>query len=889
MAKKKPQSKTTKVKKEESTKKPTSSSNAPKKKSSASKESPNTNNEEKKKTTEKQPLDPADASVKESVPQELKPKAPPKISTKDKKAEEKQKKKEQKKKQREAKKERLKKKIEKFKKKAKNTFFPREIQVKGKEPPPSYSFERKFYGLYLMFLAYSFILLLAINDPGNPVIVILTFGNPYSCALAILSFFLLFSIIINNDKLRTFIFDEKTAQKQLGIFVPTIAGFFLLYEFIIKTSVNFISTFLVLSMIWLFLLSTRFYTYSRKFSTKIESRFIKRYSPFRYFIALITPFVILGVLVVIALFYRALLVFIALDFFNISDPAGAEVVYSLEMNLIMPLIYFSLILTLLFIIFEFVFTRRRAETKRAGSFDNFTFSLIVLFIFFFQLFQVTIFLLVRPETVSALRNSTLGSSDSTSSMILSIVFLAEFIISMYFLYRIVTKLGSLMGWRVLFFKKDGFIIFILACVFAQSVTRFVISSDLFEEDLTTIATWLSFDRYIISVLMIIFLGLTLLIYYLKPQQTSMFMRLQKETVKEEEKSMDQIYSLIRTEYIRRGEPYPIEILDRELMKSTKLSKGIVRSLIKRLAEKDMDIEIIQRKDKNGKIKKYIDFLSVTETFEKKDVARKKAKKYMTQKFTDTITSQKRKTIRLSKDKLDDEKASDQFIASLTSDYRKKQEDQEKISKAKEGKKEETVVSFRRKEIPISLKNNLLKVLKEEFTFRIENEEDYPSIEYPISEIATDIQMKTGINPGDLYPLLENMNAEKDLEFSLKVNPEHPEDKLVSFFPIASDNLCYSLKNFRPEQYSEFKKRITARWLEYSKRKKTNSTLNNLKRDIPKKSKQQKLWRKNLTILANYFAPYSKQRKYIPNRMKLRNQMEEYAATIKKKEEEATKA
>ena len=101
------------------------------------------------------------------------------------------------------------------------------------------------------------------------------------------------------------------------------------------------------------------------------------------------------------------------------------------MRLIMPLIYFSLILTLLFIIFEFVFTRRRAETKRAGLFDNFTFSLIILFIFFFQVFQLSLFLILNPVTITALK-ATVDASSST----VWFIFILEFAVSMYFLYRI---------------------------------------------------------------------------------------------------------------------------------------------------------------------------------------------------------------------------------------------------------------------------------------------------------------------------------------------------------------------------------------------------------------------------------------------------------------------
>ena len=90
----------------------------------------------------------------------------------------------------------------------------------------------------------------------------------------------------------------------------------------------------------------------------------------------------------------------------------------------MPIIYFSLITTTVFIILEYISTRRRAETKRAGTYDNFTFALIVFFIFFFQIMQITVFFVIQPETVSALK-ATVGESSTT----VMFVFILEFVIS----------------------------------------------------------------------------------------------------------------------------------------------------------------------------------------------------------------------------------------------------------------------------------------------------------------------------------------------------------------------------------------------------------------------------------------------------------------------------
>ena len=599
--------------------------------------------------------------------------------------------------------------------------------------------------------------------------------------------------------------------------------------------------------------------YSRKFSTKIESRFIKKYSVVRYGFALIVPFLILGLLVFASVFYRSLLVFLALDFFGPNSPASAVIVYNTEMRLIMPLIYFSLVVTLLFIIFEFVFSRSRAETRRAGTFDNFTFALIVMFIFGFQLFQITIFIIIRPETVDALKD-TVGATSGT----VSILFIFEFIMSSYFLYRIVLKLGETLGWRVLFFKKDGLILFCLACVFAQTLTRFSLQTKVPNQEITDIGQWLMADRYIVSVLMIILLGLTLLVYYLKPHETSMFMRLQKETVKEEDKSMDRIYKLIKSEYIRRGESYPVEVLERDLIKSTLLSKGIVHSLIKRLADKDMNITIIEKRDGKGKLTKFIDFVSITEQFEKKSVADKKASEYMSKRFIDTLSQDKRKTIKLSKDiKKGSDKASDLFITSLTADYRKKQMDLE--VRKKQVEKSPSMI-FSEGDVGVNVLDQIYKIARKEYVYRIENPEQYPDFHFGISQLANQIQMATKIS--NVYPLFEKLVKRESLHLRLRDDPETKGEKLIEFFPIADDDLCLYISSYREEEYQKIRIEITQMFLDHLKAKKTNTVFADLKRTIEKKNEDQQAWFDLLTMLYNYYPTVAKQLVYIPNRMAL---------------------
>ncbi len=733
----------------------------------------------------------------------------------------------------------------------------KEVYVDGQEPPKFYSFEKKFLGLYSIFIISSFVLILTINLSQNNFIntIIFTTSN------AIVAFFLLLSGLLSIDRFRIFLFEERTLIKQI-ILYSGLFTFLIPISFYISTDINFITYLLIFAMIWLFLLSSKFYIYSRKLATKIEARFIKKYSIPRYLVAIIIPFLILGVLVILSLFYRTFLVWLSLDFFGNSDPSSAVAVYNLEMRVVMPLIYFSLVLTLVFIIFEFVFTRRRAETKRSGTFDNFTFSLIVLFLFFFQILQISIFMLLRPETIDAFK-ATVGAIGSPVGYIL----IFEFIISMYFLYRVIKKTGRTLGWRIFIFKKDGLILFFLACVLAQTMTRFALANEITNQEVTPIGIWLMADKYVISVFMILLLGSTLLVYYIKPHETSMFMRLQKELVYDEEKNIEKIYKIIRSEYIRRGEAFPIEILERELIKTTRLSKGNVYSLVEQLAIKDMDILITERKEEFGTPVKFIDFTSVTEQFDRKGKAQEKAKKYLTKRLYETSLAKKSEKSRL-KAVSESEKASDQLITSLTANYTKKQVDEREIEKVKE---EAKVTEDLRVKLTDALKNQLLQTIKNEYFYRIESNEKYLDFYIPISEISDQIELNTKINPGELYPILESL-SNTDVELTLIDNPDEPEDKKIKFLPFADDNLNFSLANFRPEEYAKFKIHVSKNFHRALKAKKEKRSLFQLKKGISDKIEGQKSWFNLLNSLYNNYPLYAEKLNSVPNRTKLRNQL-----------------
>ncbi|MFX0104729.1 MAG: hypothetical protein ACFE75_04470 [Candidatus Hodarchaeota archaeon] len=753
-----------------------------------------------------------------------------------------------------------------FKSKVKTGFYDKivhqEVYIDGKVPT-SFSFEKKFYGLYGIFIFYSLILITAINIPESSWIHFLMFGNPFAFSNTIVAFFLFLSFLFSIDKLRIFIFEKKTAIKQLILYFSLISLLYILFLYV-STNINFMTYLLTLAMIWLVLLSSRFYIYSRKFSTKIEARFIKKYSIIRRGVAIVVPFFILGVLVIIALFYRSFLVFLSLDFFGPIDPISAVDVYNLQMRQIMPLIYFSLVMTLIFIIFEFVFTRRRAETKRAGTFDNFTFSLIVLFIFFFQILQITIYMLLQDETITAFK-ATIGATGSA----VSYVFIFEFIVSMYFLYRILRKTGRTLGWRILFFKKDGLILLCLACVFAQTLTRFSLANQIPNQIIIDIGIILMADKYIISVLMIFFLGSTLLVYYLKPRETSMFIRLQKETVDEEERSMDKIYKIIRSEYIRRGKAFPIEIIERELIKATQLSKGNVYTLLEQLVKRDMDIVITEEKKERGKPVKMIDFVSVTERFEKKEVAEQKARRYLSERILETALEGESKTSRLVKSAKTGQ-PTDTLISSLSTRYNKKQRDKELFRQ----KTKETQVPFRAEDLSVELKNRIMEIIRKEYLYRIENPEKISEFHYPISEITSQIERKLKINPGEFYLILEDL-SNGDIELALIDNPDEPEDKKIRFLPFSDENMIYSLAAFRPEEYSNFRILVTKNFLKALETKKEKKILFQLKKEIPNETESQRSWFKLLNILHKNYPIYAEQISHVPNTQQLLKQLDRW--------------
>lgn len=92
-----------------------------------------------------------------------------------------------------------------------------------------------------------------------------------------------------------------------------------------------------------------------------------------------------------------------------------------------------------------------------------------------------------------------------------------------------------------------------------------------------------------------------------------------------------------------------------------------------------------------------------------------------------------------------------------------------------------------------------------------------------------------------------------------------------------------MSNFRPEEYSKVKIKVTKIFQQFLKVKRSNTVLANIKRKIPNKAEDQKFWRELLSTLFDYFPEYEKELKYISNRVKLRKQIEEIAKVYEEKQ------
>jgi hypothetical protein len=217
-----------------------------------------------------------------------------------------------------------------------------------------------------------------------------------------------------------------------------------------------------------------------------------------------------------------------------------------------------------------------------------------------------------------------------------------------------------------------------------------------------------------------------------------------------------------------------------------------------------------------------------------------------------------------------DKPANGFISSLTTNYTKKQKDKAK----RQQKLKDTQISFTEAGLSGDIVNQIKQFVRKESMYRIENPEKVAEMAFPISEISGKIEKRFKINPGELYPLLEEMGNE-DIEITLIDNPDEPEDKKIIFFPIADEDMCYALANFRPEEYSNFKISIIKNFIKALKAKKEKRILFQLKKEINDQTEVQKSWIELLNNLYKYYPLYFEQITKIPNTQQLLKLIEKW--------------
>ncbi|MHA1110674.1 MAG: hypothetical protein ACTSRE_06195 [Promethearchaeota archaeon] len=519
---------------------------------------------------------------------------------------------------------------------------------------------KKFTFLIILFLLYSFIL---ISNWDNVVFRIVTINDPYALSVALVFTLFMFAIFFLNTKFKQFFFGKYSILKQIPFFFGLLYGSFFLWRFLIGLGWNMLPTLLILAMFWLIIQGVRVYDTSRKFASKMEAISLKRYSPVVNLLIAVIPFFILTLLTIGVWSYRYGLVWFTLDIINFlgGDPSTAVLMYSIEMNVILPFLYISLIVIFVLFAVELIMTRMRVENRRMGIFDNFAYSLIVFFMFLYLIYQISLYLVLHSNTQDAL-GSIAGAVSGTSYF-----FYVEFFISMVFLFRGVRILGKTMGGNLLFFNKDSLIMIFLGAVSAQTASRIPIFSEIPSQDVGLFRNLIITDHLLIPALIMLFLGITILVYYIRPQKTSMFLRTHKGLVDSDDEKREIIYDFLKREFIRRGEPFPLTDVDKQLISLTGSSKTTIRNIIQR----DLDTQYMELQISTIGARKFIEFISIHESYEKKSEAKDRVKQFMSDRLTETLTDAEKKDLGVSKGVTSDVEERKTFLSALDTSYKKK--------------------------------------------------------------------------------------------------------------------------------------------------------------------------------------------------------------------------
>ena len=222
----------------------------------------------------------------------------------------------------------------------------------------------------------------------------------------------------------------------------------------------------------------------------------------------------------------------------------------------------------------------------------------------------------------------------------------------------------------------------------------------------------------------------------------------------EDRSMETCLKFLKREFIRRGEKFCINDVIPQLRQLTALPNSVVWSLVRRLNDRYMDVQLTEEIDEMGKKLVYLDFIPITERYQGDKNAETRANTYMRERFTSLIGARQRKKITLSKKNLSSSKQSDLFVQALSVQYGRKIKDEELIKKSRES--EQLVID---QTIDTDTKDLIYDLVKKEYMRRINSPSEFPEIRFKISDIAGMVEEATRVSPGRLYPLLKDMAAE----------------------------------------------------------------------------------------------------------------------------------
>jgi hypothetical protein len=128
-----------------------------------------------------------------------------------------------------------------------------------------------------------------------------------------------------------------------------------------------------------------------------------------------------------------------------------------------------------------------------------------------------------------------------------------------------------------------------------------------------------------------------------------------------------IYDFLKREFIRRGEPFPLTDVDKQLISLTGSNKTTIRNIIQR----DLDNQYMELQISTIGARKFIEFISIHESYEKKSEAKDRVKQFMSVRLTQTLTDEEKKDLGISRGVNSDVEERKTFLSALDTSYKKK--------------------------------------------------------------------------------------------------------------------------------------------------------------------------------------------------------------------------